>query len=245
MTVDQTVSNLFYWDGIDDNLNGLDVDDVAFVQADNALFKMISNGTFTADASDQMVTGGLIQETSFDGSIHTHPQYRVEALDATTPLAGIYLVSLQVRMEGLETSDPFFLAMGTSAIDNNALLAAYDWIETNIEMLTSPPMPAGDYNGDGLVSLADYTVWRDTLGSTTDLAANGDDTGTSQGVIDDADYAVWNDALGGTAMAMNLSSTTPIPEPAGHVAFVAAGVLALLSRCGTSLAGQVGPDGAQ
>ena len=35
----------------------------------------------------------------------------------------------------------------------------------------------GDYNQNGVVDAADYTVWRDTLGSTTDLRANGDNTG--------------------------------------------------------------------
>lgn len=38
---------------------------------------------------------------------------------------------------------------------------------------------------------ADYTIWRDTLGSTTDLRANWDNTGASQGVIDQADYDFW------------------------------------------------------
>ena len=28
----------------------------------------------------------------------------------------------------------------------------------------------GDYNDNGIVDAADYTIWRDTLGSTTDLA---------------------------------------------------------------------------
>lgn len=37
----------------------------------------------------------------------------------------------------------------------------------------------------------DYTVWRDTLGSTTDLRANWDNTGTSIDLIDEADYAFW------------------------------------------------------
>ena len=37
------------------------------------------------------------------------------------------------------------------------------------------------------VDAADYTVWRDTLGSTTDLRANGNDTGDSYGVIDEAE----------------------------------------------------------
>lgn len=40
-------------------------------------------------------------------------------------------------------------------------------------------------------SAADYTVWRDTLGSTTDLRANWDNTDASMGVIDQADYDFW------------------------------------------------------
>ena len=35
----------------------------------------------------------------------------------------------------------------------------------------------GDYNLDGMVDAADYIVWRNTLGSTTELRANGDNTG--------------------------------------------------------------------
>src|SRR5690606_17034512 len=46
---------------------------------------------------------------------------------------------------------------------------------------------AGEYNDDGVVDARDYTVWRNTLDSTTDLRANGDDTGASQGKIDAAD----------------------------------------------------------
>ncbi len=60
----------------------------------------------------------------------------------------------------------------------------------------------GDYNGDGLangtdngtVDTGDYSVWRDTLGSTTDLRADGND----DGVIDQDDYDVWADYYGNT-----------------------------------------------
>jgi predicted outer membrane repeat protein len=51
----------------------------------------------------------------------------------------------------------------------------------------------GDYddNGisDGAVGSEDYTIWQDTLGSTLDLRADGDDNGTVQ----QADWQVWND----------------------------------------------------
>ncbi|WP_425395737.1 PEP-CTERM sorting domain-containing protein [Aeoliella sp.] len=214
MTVEQTVSNLFYWDGLDDDMNGLDEQDVDFVRPDNEVYKVINNGTFTADASDQLIAGGLIETTAFDGSIHKHPAYRLETLDATTPDAGVYLLSMQLRMDGLETSDPIFLAMRTATLGSDALIAAQTWITDNIDMLTSPPMLAGDYNGDGLVNLADYTVWRNTLGSTTDLSANGDNTGASEGVIDAADYAVWKTNYGQSLAPAAMVAAGAVPEPA-------------------------------
>jgi hypothetical protein len=89
-------------------------------------------------------------------------------------------------------------------------------------MFTQPeiasPLP-GDYNGDGTVDAADYTVWRDTLGSTTDLRANGDNTGGSAGVIDQADYDVWKNHFGqtlspGAASGAHNSSTVVSVVPA-------------------------------
>ncbi|MGI9455233.1 MAG: hypothetical protein ACR2NU_01655, partial [Aeoliella sp.] len=121
MTIGQTVSNLFYWDALDDDQNGLGQQDVEFVRPQNANFKAINNGSFTADASDQMIPGGLIQTTAFDGSIHKHPAFRVETLDATAPLTGVYMVSLQLRMPGIDTSDPFYLAFRTSTLDDEVL----------------------------------------------------------------------------------------------------------------------------
>ncbi|QDU56856.1 PEP-CTERM motif protein [Aeoliella mucimassa] len=53
----------------------------------------------------------------------------------------------------------------------------------------------GDYNGDGSVNLADYTIWRDSLGSTgTDLDADGN----GDQVVDSADYTLWKDNFGDT-----------------------------------------------
>ncbi|MEX2172656.1 MAG: right-handed parallel beta-helix repeat-containing protein [Pirellulales bacterium] len=63
------------------------------------------------------------------------------------------------------------------------------------ELQAASPALVGDYNGDGAVNAADYTIWRDTLGSTTDLRANGND---SNSVIDAADYGVWTANFGET-----------------------------------------------
>jgi hypothetical protein len=83
-------------------------------------------------------------------------------------------------------------------------------------------LPNGDYNQNGVVDAADYTVWRDTLGSTTDMRANGDDTAESKGVIDAADYAVWH-ANFGAAIQIGSASASAVPGPHGlmHVLMLA------------------------
>ncbi|MCA9184969.1 MAG: hypothetical protein R3E01_30605 [Pirellulaceae bacterium] len=50
----------------------------------------------------------------------------------------------------------------------------------------------GDYNGNSAVDAADYTVWKDSFGSVTELAADGN----GNGVIDAADYTIWKDNFG-------------------------------------------------
>ena len=61
------------------------------------------------------------------------------------------------------------------------------------------PLP-GDYNFNGIVDAADYSVWRDTLGSTTDLRADssGPTVGTPNGIVDQADYDFWKSHFGNT-----------------------------------------------
>ncbi len=51
-----------------------------------------------------------------------------------------------------------------------------------------------DFNQNSIVDAADFTVWRNTLGSTYDLRADADDgtgTGTPDGVVDQLDYNYW------------------------------------------------------
>jgi len=85
-----------------------------------------------------------------------------------------------------------------------------------------PPVP-GDYNSDGVVNAADYTVWRNTLGSTTDLSANGDNDGASQGLIDQADYEFWKTHFVSTSAGLgSVQTTAAVPEPGSKALLVVA-----------------------
>ena len=67
---------------------------------------------------------------------------------------------------------------------------------------------AGDYNRDGAVNAIDYAVWRETLGSTTMLDADGN----GNGVIDQGDYDTWRTNFGATfsaAAAQTTDARTP------------------------------------
>lgn len=73
----------------------------------------------------------------------------------------------------------------------------------------------GDYNFDGVVDTADYTVWRDEEGqSGTHLAADPNQDGS----VDQADYDTWRDNYGTVGEAPTLATATApilfLQEPA-------------------------------
>ncbi len=55
-------------------------------------------------------------------------------------------------------------------------------------------LPEGDYNEDGVVDAADYTVWRDTLGKTVTAGSNAN--GGGSGIVDLNDYEIWRQHFG-------------------------------------------------
>jgi len=67
---------------------------------------------------------------------------------------------------------------------------------TLVQLVVVDALP-GDYNHNGVVDAADYTVWRDTLGAAVTAFSGAD--GNGNGVIDQADYDTWKTFFGNTA----------------------------------------------
>jgi PEP-CTERM motif len=88
----------------------------------------------------------------------------------------------------------------------------------------------GDYNGNGIVDAADYTVWRDESGhSGAGLAADGTGPGGApDGVVDQLDYDLWKANFGNHAGA-GASTNTAVPEPA-TLWMLLAGILTMCCR---------------
>jgi hypothetical protein len=95
---------------------------------------------------------------------------------------------------------------------------------------------SGDYNGDGTVDSADYSLWRDTLGEAgAGLAADGDGDGT----VDADDYAIWKNHFG-QSLGPGGGAISAVPESTSLVLLLLA-ALAIAPvrssawlRCGAS-----------
>jgi arabinogalactan endo-1,4-beta-galactosidase len=77
-----------------------------------------------------------------------------------------------------------------------------------------PEFPPGDFNEDGVVDAADYTVWRDGFNT----------------VYDEMDYFVWRSNFGEGLAGAGATAPHSVPEPASMVMLVVAMVSCSLRR---------------
>ena len=96
----------------------------------------------------------------------------------------------------------------------------------------------GDYNNDGFVDAADYTVWRDSLGQVgDDLPADGDNSKT----VDQADYTSWAQNFGRSRFEFTPSggNASGVPEPSA-IDLVCTATITLIVGALVSLSTRVG-----
>jgi hypothetical protein len=69
----------------------------------------------------------------------------------------------------------------------------------------------GDYNNNGKVDAADYTVWRDHLGQA--IALTNEDPSTSPGTVAQDDYTFWKNHFGNGGPGSGSFGSGAVPEP--------------------------------
>jgi hypothetical protein len=85
--------------------------------------------------------------------------------------------------------------------------------------VVAPPGLDGDYNGDGIIDGADYTVWRDHLGETSPGYTLLNEA-ASTGVVNEADFTYWRahfgesgGGSGSLGSGILVGEPTAVPEP--------------------------------
>lgn len=97
-------------------------------------------------------------------------------------------------------------------------------VRYSVNAVTLAVTLAGDYNDNGIVDAADYTVWRNLFGAVNDPRADGD----TNGVVNVADFNVWKANFGLSAGAGAVVLAANVPEPT-TLAYVTV-LLALLAN---------------
>lgn len=178
----------------------------------------IFNGTGTAVFSGTLSPGNSPGQLTFDGDLELQPAATLEIeIAGTTPVTEHDRVEVAGFATLLGTLDVTLLdGFVPSVGDSFAVLFAAGAFDVNFAAINLPDLSAeglawelnpgsatlfleavptldGDYNLDGTVNAADYTVWRDGLGTT----------------FTPGDYDVWVANFGVTAPA----SSGAVPEP--------------------------------
>jgi cyclophilin family peptidyl-prolyl cis-trans isomerase len=123
---------------------------------------------------------------------------------------------------------------GTFGLTLPLITAGYVWNVNVTGTTLTLTVVAADYNHDGIVNAADYTVWRDTMGAHVTAFTGAD--GSGNGIIDQADYTVWKNNFGETSGGSSgsgsgaLGNGTAVPEPASVILAAAALVFSRIQR---------------
>jgi autotransporter-associated beta strand protein len=188
--------------------------------------ELASDGGVAGTDFDQLlVTGDATLDGVLDVSLIAPftptPGQSFEIIDVGGTLSGIFSGLPQAALVGNFGGTDLFITYAGG--DGN-----------DVALFASAGLP-GDYNGNGVVDAADYTVWRDHLGTNFDLAGNGDEMGPSGGVVDQADYLLWTASFGavasvGSSATSDAISPTGVPEPSGLLLAASATLLLAIRR---------------
>jgi hypothetical protein len=120
--------------------------------------------------------------------------------------------STAIDMQWNHLSTSFFANSAVTVLQLRSRMQGYNGVVfDSVSVSTVPPQP-GDFNGNHIVDAADYTVWRNNLGSDESFLNGG---GDGQNGIDLADYDFWklNYGLSNIPASSGASAFEVVPEP--------------------------------
>jgi pectate lyase len=165
---------------------------------------------------DQLVVDG---ETTLGGTLKLVPVDLGGGLYEPA-LGDTFLLLASQNGFGEEMFDDFDLPQLTAGL---GWMLSTDAMTLSLSVVEAVAL-AGDYNNDGIVNAADYTVWRNNFGGT---ALPFNET-ASIGTVDEADYQAWKDNFGATLENNGGgSANNAVPEPASGIMLLAAIVITL------------------
>jgi hypothetical protein len=162
--------------------------------------------------------------------------YDIYQIDGSASLLGTLRVSfIRDYVAALGDSFEFLTAAGGvdggfDSLDLPALSTGLQWRLTSTATamflnVVSTAIP-GDFNRDGVVDSADYTVWRDSLGTITlNTRADGD----GNGVVDQNDYNIWKSHYGERVGGGASNGSGAASEPSSWLLLLTAAI-PILSR---------------
>lgn len=97
-----------------------------------------------------------------------------------------------------------------------------EFISANMEAINfdAPARVNGDFNNDGQVDAADFTLYRDNHGSEDDDIADANE----DGMIDDDDAVIWRMNFDAPLELNSLAASNAVPEPASMLLAISAGL---------------------
>ena len=145
---------ILYWDGVDDNLDGLDENDVDWspVPLDEIIRATEVGVTATADGGTSAIAGIHIQDTSATGNIHDHIEFALRRSGGGLATTGLYMVHLDFTMPGFAEGTPTFLIFQTPGIAAGTKSIARNQVENQmVQPLCSDGI---DNDRDGLTDFS-------------------------------------------------------------------------------------------